>query len=81
MSKKLYTCTEIVATGIDQDGAFVVVKTETHTDNKKTKKEIKLYIHGRLWVSNEYDDYAWSNSTGGKNIFHSDKVVENSPTD
>lgn len=70
MSKELYVHTTVKGMGIDEDGAFAVVETEVRTDKKKDRQEYKLYIGGRTWFSNTHDDYAYSNSSGGKTIIH-----------
>jgi len=82
-SEHLYSGITIKETGVDQDGAFCTLLVEVKTGEKeKTKKEIRLHINGRLWLSNKYDDYAYSEyGTGGKTIIHNPERIRQALSD
>lgn len=77
MSDYLYSAITIKETGVDQDGAFCTLFVEVVTGEKeKTKKEIRIHLGGTLWLSNKYDDYAYSEyGTGGRTIIHNPERI------
>lgn len=74
MSKKLYVSQEVLSTGQDLNGPFVLLKLEIITDSNKTVSEVKLYVGARAWFNNLFDDYAYTDQTiSGKYTIHVEK--------